>query len=241
MAVDWTRDEILLTVALVQSNDWQGLTADDERVVELSILLRSLPIHSPAVRDAKFRNPNGVARKSWDIATAHPQYSGRPTNGGHLTREIVAECVADASVVGGEAAALRAGAAGGKFDPGTELLNDEAFAHEGGLLMVLHKRRERSSRLRRQKLNATRRAGLPVACEVCSFNFEHTYGPLGTGYIEIHHVRPLHDSGPTTTKLSDLALLCSNCHRMIHRARPWLLPAQLEETLRPAISTTSDG
>jgi putative restriction endonuclease len=30
-----------------------------------------------------------------------------------------------------------------------------------------------------------------------------------------------------TTRLEDLALLCANCHRMIHRASPWLSVEEL--------------
>jgi hypothetical protein len=33
------------------------------------------------------------------------------------------------------------------------------------------------------------------------------------------------------TRLSDLALLCSNCHRMVHRRRPWLRLGQLTSLL----------
>lgn len=34
--------------------------------------------------------------------------------------------------------------------------------------------------------------------------------------------RALADLRPSTTYLRDLALVCSNCHRMIDRSRPWL-------------------
>ena len=35
-----------------------------------------------------------------------------------------------------------------------------------------------------------------------------------------------------TTKLKDVALLCSNCHRIVHRRRPWLRMKQLSRLLR---------
>jgi predicted HNH restriction endonuclease len=41
---------------------------------------------------------------------------------------------------------------------------------------------------------------------------------LGQGFIEVHHVIPLSQSaGPRRTDLDDLLLVCSDCHRMIHR------------------------
>jgi len=33
------------------------------------------------------------------------------------------------------------------------------------------------------------------------------------------------------THIDDLALRCSNCHRMIHRSRPWLTMLKLRQLL----------
>ncbi|SLH34430.1 HNH endonuclease [Mycobacteroides abscessus subsp. abscessus] len=50
--------------------------------------------------------------------------------------------------------------------------------------------------------------------------------------LECHHIVPLHVSGETVTKLSDLVLLCSNCHRMIHHGSRWLSPEELREVVQ---------
>lgn len=91
-----------------------------------------------------------------------------------------------------------------------------------------HLLRERDPKLRRRKLDEARRDGLPISCEVCGFDFGRTYGSHGLDYIECHHRTPLHVTGQTQTKLADLALLCSNCHRMIHRTKQWLTVDQLK-------------
>ncbi len=67
-------------------------------------------------------------------------------------------------------------------------------------------------------MSATSREPLTAAWQA----FAAVYRPRGEDYIECHHRTPLLQSGPTTTTISDFALLCSNCHRMIHRSRPWL-------------------
>ncbi|WP_237355028.1 HNH endonuclease signature motif containing protein [Rhizobium phaseoli] len=36
--------------------------------------------------------------------------------------------------------------------------------------------------------------------------------------FEAHHIRPLAETGERLTKVSDLALLCACCHRLIHKA-----------------------
>ena len=60
-----------------------------------------------------------------------------------------------------------------------------------------------------------------VRCQACDLNFVERYGPVGEGYIEVHHLRPLgtlsEDDAITYSVASDFAVLCANCHRMIHR------------------------
>ena len=63
-----------------------------------------------------------------------------------------------------------------------------------------------------------------LACELCGFDFTVAYGDRGEGYIECHHIVPLHASGPTKTRPEDLILICANCHRIIHRRNPFLTP-----------------
>ncbi|WP_433917182.1 HNH endonuclease [Streptomyces sp. NBC_01744] len=56
--------------------------------------------------------------------------------------------------------------------------------------------------------------------------------------MECHHVVPLHEAGEGQTKLSDLALICSNCHRIIHRRAPWPTPGELRNLIQ---ETTNRG
>jgi 5-methylcytosine-specific restriction protein A len=60
-------------------------------------------------------------------------------------------------------------------------------------------------------------------CQGCGFDFEAVYGELGREYIEAHHLIPLSSlpegkSVPMDPK-TDFAVLCSNCHRMVHRRK----------------------
>jgi 5-methylcytosine-specific restriction protein A len=71
-------------------------------------------------------------------------------------------------------------------------------------------------------------------CEVCGFDFAVAYGPLGLGYIEIHHLTPVSVLGADyrIDIARDLAPLCSNCHSMAHRETP---PVPLDR-LRDVVS-----
>ncbi len=90
-------------------------------------------------------------------------------------------------------------------------------AQEGALVLKMHYARERDP-----KLVSKFKAGLSDPnCEACDFNFKEAYGELGAGYIEAHHKKPVHSlTEGTKTTLSDLAALCPNCHRIIHKNYP---------------------
>lgn len=65
-------------------------------------------------------------------------------------------------------------------------------------------------------------------------SFAERYGERGDGFIEVHHVRPVHQMQPgDKTLLADLALVCANCHRMIRRRLPWLTVEELRDNIAP--------
>ena len=54
--------------------------------------------------------------------------------------------------------------------------------------------------------------------KLVEFTFEKVYGKRGMDFIEAHHSKPVSDMKEgDKTKLEDIAMLYSNCHRMIHR------------------------
>ena len=72
-------------------------------------------------------------------------------------------------------------------------------------------------------------------CQVCGFNFEENYGQIGKDYIEAHHLYPLHTlpegkSVPVDPK-NDFSVLCSNCHRMVHRKKDIISPEELRSLI----------
>ncbi|MDR3446929.1 DUF3578 domain-containing protein [Dyella sp.] len=107
-----------------------------------------------------------------------------------------------------------------------ELAADSALDEEGdlpppsmledGTKFRLHKRIERNARLVRLVKQSK-----PSNCEVCGLDFAERYGALGIGYIEAHHLRPVSSLKGTKAELDplrDFAVLCSNCHRMVHKS-----------------------
>jgi 5-methylcytosine-specific restriction protein A len=96
--------------------------------------------------------------------------------------------------------------------------------------LVSHYRIDRSGPIRTAKVKAFKHQHGNVYCENCAFDFEEKYGERGKGFIEVHHTQQLAALLPNVvTRLTDLMLLCSNCHRMIHRKQPLLTPEALRE------------
>jgi hypothetical protein len=102
----------------------------------------------------------------------------------------------------------------------------EELFREGKVLVQYrkHKRIERNPRLARAAKNRRLARDRYLRCEGCGFSFLQKYGDIGAGFIEAHHTVPLKSlKGERVASISDIALLCANCHRMVHQSDP-LLP-----------------
>jgi hypothetical protein len=189
--VAWTRDELVLACALVEGNGWRQVDASDPRVRELSELLRRATIHDHSLRGPDFRSPSSVALKTANIATHHPDHTGRPTNGNRLDREVLHDFLARPAEMRQLAASLRAAVTEGADQRPTRVpdLDEDVTAVEGGLLHRRHLRRERDPRLRRAKLADARARGQAIACEVCGFRLRPHLRPTRH---RLHRVPPPH-------------------------------------------------
>ena len=80
----------------------------------------------------------------------------------------------------------------------------------------LHSRIER-----RRDVSAKVKKIQGLSCRACDFHFGNHYGSLGEDFIEVHHLKPLAslelDVHVSYSLKDDYAVLCANCHRMIHR------------------------
>lgn len=142
-----------------------------------------------------------------------------PPHGSALEGEIWETFASDKAYLASIADAIR-----GNFS----VTNDHQLDHvdqpdvtaiEGALLPRVNNQRERNPKLaRRKKAQALEHLGR-LECEVCRFDFVEKYGPdLGYGVIDCHHMTPLSELKPgTKTTPPDLALVCPNCHRILHK------------------------
>jgi 5-methylcytosine-specific restriction enzyme A len=102
------------------------------------------------------------------------------------------------------------------FDRSQQEEDEENYEWEDLRLLRMHKRIERN-----KKLVSKVKTYLGLTCQACTLNFEEAYGSIGKGYVEAHHLVPLSQLKGKRVALDperDFAVLCSNCHRMMHRS-----------------------
>jgi 5-methylcytosine-specific restriction protein A len=162
--------------------------------------------------------------KLGNFLAADPSYHGKGLQrGGKLEKQIWDEFHSDPLELHRLANAIKAGYQSAAARPAAADEPDEDDFPEGKLIYRMHRTRERNPALVRLVKTRALKASGRLACAVCRFDFARTYGSPGEGYIECHHTLPLSAAaGRTRTRAEDIALLCSNCHRMVHRRRPWL-------------------
>lgn len=233
----WIRDELILALDLYvrHAGNPPGKTSQD--ISELSALLNRLGDVTGRTHQATYRNANGVYMKCMNFRRFDPAYtsSGRKglTRGNKLEEEVWNEFAEQPARLHKTAAAIREAIEVGDVEVIDDAVDDDYEAAEGKVLTALHRRRERSRTIvRKRKEKALKETG-ELRCEGCGMTFEERYGDIGHGFIEVHHTRPVHELQPgDKTKLADLALVCSNCHRMIHHRRPWLSMSELRAIVR---------
>lgn len=114
------------------------------------------------------------------------------------------------------------------FAPNDENYNRVYFENRK---LIPHYIKERDGSVVRHAKEIFKRMHGKLFCEVCGFDFNEVFGQ---DFIEAHHKVPLSKiDGPTETQISDLAMVCSNCHRMLHRIEPFKTVEELALLLKP--------
>jgi len=234
----WTRQETILALNLyLQEPGIRFREPEDPAVVELSELLNRYHRSIGTPQTSDLRNPNGVSMKLGNFMRLDPEVegSGLP-NGARLEEEVWNFYAKNHDLLRREAALLIEHIKADISSANTSLLpdleSDEDLESEGDPRTFVHRSYERKSGNRRKKIDSFKKRGLSIDCECCGFDFEKTYGDRGRDFIEVHHAVPVSELGTDQKlRLRDLRLLCSNCHRMVHRRKPWLSVEEVQSLI----------
>ncbi len=221
---DWHRDEIILALDLYFSSNGGKINKNSPILLETSDILRSLPLFPNRPDELKFRNANGVYLKLSNFKHFDPSYSGTGMKAGSkMDKMIFDEFLYNQKKLSQIAAVIRKVSKDPKLS--AQLINIEddeqsvlGAVKEGLIIYKLHKVRERNPKIVKLKKDQAYSEFGKLECEACKFEFQNFYGDIGKGYIECHHRIPLSVFKVSTkTRIDDLSLVCSNCHRMLHR------------------------
>ncbi|MED4676793.1 HNH endonuclease [Bacillus nitratireducens] len=113
------------------------------------------------------------------------------------------------------------------------ITEDDIGFEEGKKKLKQHVVRERNPQVINLAKEKFKQKHGRLFCEICEFDFFNVYGELGEDFIEGHHTIPVSElQEGERTRVEDIAIVCSNCHKMLHRRRPWLTKNQLKELIR---------
>ena len=231
MKLNWTVDELILALELYLRDESAIGKKTHPEVIKLSKLLNTLPIHPIELRNNSFRNPAGVAMKLGNFLRFDDRNKGSGLSRGSKLEEEVWNAYSNdyKKILSVKESVVRNQSSTNSFE---FLGADEDFALEGRILSQVHHKRERNSQIIKKKKKLVLSQKGALQCEVCSFDFEKFYGDKGNGFAECHHIIPISELSPNNkTHLNDLAILCANCHRMIHRSKPWLSISELKKII----------
>jgi 5-methylcytosine-specific restriction protein A len=210
----WVDDELLVVLDLYLEHR-RVLEENDPRVVAASALLNRLPIH-PQAGTPGFRTPDAVVLRMANYRSYDPLSTAKGmTNAGRRAEHIWQRYADDPATVRELVASIR------RIDSGAERAlvrvpePDEHDVIEGRLIYRMHRQRERDARLRDRKLRQIKVNGDTPSCSVCGLVPDSIFGSGSEAVLECHHLRPL-QLGARTTRLSDVALVCANCHKALH-------------------------
>ena len=243
---DWMRDELILALDVYMEHRPQIPGKTSPAVVSFSRELNQLAPLLGLAGNERFRNPNGVYMKLINLRRFDPEFisSGKVglPGGAESEEEVWRRFSNDRPGLTVAAAAIRralSGVVGGQTSDRGSLPDEDndglTEALEGRIVTRMHRHRERDGALpRAKKADVLKRLGR-LECEACGFDFAARYGKRGEGFAECHHINWLSASdGERKTDINDLAIVCANCHRMIHSAAPWLTIEELRSIVAAA-------
>ncbi len=235
----WHRDEVILALDLYHSIEAREMDSKNPKVIEVSEILNKLPIHTERVDNIKFRNPNGVSMKLNNFKAIDPDYDGKGMDRySKLDEEVFFEFQNNIIGLNKIAEKIKNTVSNSELTKnlyriGDDEEDEQIQVKEGKVIYKLHKHRERNPKLNKKKKDTYLKKFGKLDCEVCGFDFYKIYGELGKGFMECHHKTPLSQiEGESVTTLNDLALVCANCHRMLHRELDILSVTELKKMIK---------
>lgn len=229
----WTEQEILIALDFYfDYYMFENISATDPLIEELSTRIRDLRIYGPnEVEDYnKFRNASSVHLKLRNLKFIDTGGAEGLKGGSALDRELF-QRYEDKPILLKQNIKSFYHTRTSTFS--SDFMDEPFLTTEGKEFYRTHLDRERDKGI----VNKVKMKALSIGnckCEICDFDFYEMYGNLGADFIECHHRTPIGQKfiGERITTENDLALVCSNCHSILHRSGLKLTVEALTEIVR---------
>lgn len=239
----WSQDELILALEFYIEHRAKIPSKTSSEIAALSDEISAIAQLLNLKGGQTMRNINGVYMKLMNFRRLDPEFTDKGrvglSRGSSRDEEVWLRYAHDKEELKQAALSVRSSLAlSNTKDRFVDFSNvdidpDFVEASEGALVTRIHRYRERDSKIVKKKKQTVLRTRGKLECECCGFNFQEKYGHRGAGYIECHHISGLAEAAEKRkTRLDDLALVCANCHRMIHARKEWLSLDALRSLLR---------
>jgi len=212
----WILEEPILTLELYVKNPKSRTSKKIIKGSKLPEELKQLWKSLGGSRSCNFRNINGVCQKMQNFICLDPDCKtkgqhGRP-NGNHLDKEVWDEFYDKPEALKKACQSIRAKMKEDALKSSEKIENDGVSALKGESIEQRSYRRKRDLRLRQAALDDS--GGV---CAVCDVNYSKVLGGKGIRVLQVHHKRQLSQlTAPQLNTPDDLAVVCANCHALIH-------------------------
>ncbi|MFC5849233.1 HNH endonuclease [Deinococcus petrolearius] len=240
----WTEEELILALNLYLKRSRRVPRKTSTESKELSSILNSLPIYSEIEKQGSFRTADSVTLKIENIKAKDPFFEKQHLEGSKIGMQKGGGGVIDLWIkyqdkldrVSSDALAimekykdsLLEDLPGGRDDI---MIESDQIYTEGERRLTVRFTARRNRDLAKKKILHTLAHSGRLDCEVCGFNFYDYYGEIGRYFAECHHIVPL-SKGRNKNSIADLAVLCSNCHSMIHTSKSLFSVAELRRLVQ---------
>ena len=230
----WSEEETIVTLDFYHSHYPSIPGHESQEMEELSDTLRKIRQKLGQNIKEEGRSVHSVYMKLMNFLHCDPNYKGEGLSKvTKLDKRIFKEFENDKIKLSQIAKTIKGLAELDENYENLDIDDEKDFEiQEGKLFTLTHRYRERDRKIVSKKKQRVLKDTGRLQCEGCGFDFKERYGDHGEGFIECHHTTPISEiKVGEKTNLDDLSLLCSNCHRMIHRRRPWLTIEELKQKL----------
>lgn len=213
MRASWTRDEVILGLDVLFSQNCEKLYKSNPTIIELSELLNRLPIIRQNDKYESFRNVAGLSsmlRKFWLGLTNRNQ----KFMVGELFYVVYSEYKDNLNELHKIAQAIRRCESLVISIPFGDKAESEGFP-EGAILSHVHRHIE--ARFAEQCTD------ILAECMVCRLRPGGIYADMGSSTILGKHllIAPTELDPGAKYGTNDFVTVCPNCHRALHVIRPW--------------------